>query len=119
MKSTDIEQFENHPRWIQFLGSEKVSPCRNGGMEQNFLVVLIFQNFRLTLQGTSIPKILEWNSRKCLFQSPPYLEHYLELAYMYVHVQSGRQSVFTNEDNEKVDHIITRHNQSMINDINW
>ena len=56
MTSTDIE---NHPCWVQFLASEKVSPCRNGQMEQNFLIVLIFQNFRQALQGMSMPKILE------------------------------------------------------------
>ena len=55
------------PCW--FPGSEKLGPSRNGRMEQNFLVIPILRNFRLTSRGT--PKISEWNSGKCLFHSLP------------------------------------------------
>ena len=56
---------------FRFLGLEKLGPSRNGRMEWNFPVILIFRNFtcRPTSQGT--PRISEWNSGKCLFHSLP------------------------------------------------
>ena len=60
------------PCWVQFPGSEKLGPKRNGQMERNFLAIPIFWNFRPTLRGTS--KISEWNSGKRLIHSLPHLE---------------------------------------------
>ena len=42
---------------FQFPGSEKLGPSRNGRMERNFPVILIFRNFRPTSRGK--PKISE------------------------------------------------------------
>ena len=54
---------------FRFPGPEKLGPSRNGRMERNFSVILIFRNFRPTSRGT--PKISEWNFGKCLFHSLP------------------------------------------------
>ena len=42
---------------FRFPGTEKLGPSRNGRMERNFPVILIFRNFRPTSRGT--PKISE------------------------------------------------------------
>ena len=67
--NTDIELKNWKPCWVRFPGSEKLGASRNGRMEWNFPVIPIFWNFRPTSRGT--PKILEWNSGKCLFHSLP------------------------------------------------
>ena len=68
-RNTDIEQKNWKPCWVRFPGSEKLGASRNGGMERNFPVIPIFRNCKPTSRG--IPKISEWNSGKCLFQSLP------------------------------------------------